>query len=69
MKVPCASIHGDKEQPARERALGQLKSQRRFVLVATDVAQRGLDISDLPVVINFDFPEQLEDFLSRLREA
>merc|ERR1740123_2564689 len=62
----CASIHGDKEQPARERALGQLKSQRRFVLVATDVAQRGLDIPNLPAVINFDFPTDLEDYVHRI---
>jgi ATP-dependent RNA helicase DDX5/DBP2 len=51
------AIHGDKEQPARERCLGELKRQHKCILVATDVAQRGLDISNLLVVVNFDMLE------------
>lgn len=62
----CAAIHKNKEQPARERALSNLKNKRRFILVATDVAQRGLDIPHLPAVINFDFPENLEDYVHRI---
>ena len=60
------AIHGDKEQPARERCLGELKRQHKCLLVATDVAQRGLDIPNLPAVINFDMPEQLEDYVHRI---
>ena len=60
------AIHGDKEQPARERCLGELKRQHKCILVATDVAQRGLDIPNLPAVINFDMPEQLEDYVHRI---
>merc|ERR1719272_2684366 len=60
------AIHGDKEQYQREQALSHLKSRPRFVLVATDVASRGLDIPKLPAVINFDFPDQLEDYVHRI---
>merc|ERR1719359_1382211 len=60
------SIHGDKEQPQRERALGQLKQRSRAILCATDVAQRGLDIPNLPAVINFDMPEDCEDYVHRI---
>ena len=60
------AIHGDKEQPARERCLGELKRNQRCILVATDVAQRGLDIPNLPAVVNFDMPEQLEDYVHRI---
>jgi len=62
----CAAIHGDKEQPAREKALWNLKTKPRFILVATDVAQRGLDVPNLPAVINFDFPDCLEDYIHRI---
>jgi len=60
------AIHGDKEQSQRETALSHLKSKPRFVLVATDVASRGLDIPKLPAVINFDFPDLLEDYVHRI---
>lgn len=62
----CAAIHKNKEQPAREKALWNLKNKPRFLLIATDVAQRGLDIPHLPAVINFDFPENLEDYTHRI---
>jgi ATP-dependent RNA helicase DDX5/DBP2 len=60
------AIHGDKEQHAREKALANLKQMNKFVLCATDVAARGLDIPLLPAVINFDMPEQLEDYVHRI---
>jgi ATP-dependent RNA helicase DDX5/DBP2 len=60
------AIHGDKEQPARERCLSELRRNNKCILVATDVAQRGLDVPNLPAVVNFDMPEQLEDYVHRI---
>eukprot|EP01064_Diplonema_japonicum_P003213 TRINITY_DN120_c1_g2_i1.p1 TRINITY_DN120_c1_g2~~TRINITY_DN120_c1_g2_i1.p1 ORF type:complete len:589 (+),score=170.96 TRINITY_DN120_c1_g2_i1:69-1835(+) len=60
------SIHGDKTQRDRERVLNEFRTKRNVVLVATDVAARGLDIRDLNVVINFDFPGTLEDYVHRV---
>eukprot|EP01059_Diplonema_ambulator_P007329 TRINITY_DN167_c0_g2_i1.p1 TRINITY_DN167_c0_g2~~TRINITY_DN167_c0_g2_i1.p1 ORF type:complete len:583 (+),score=219.79 TRINITY_DN167_c0_g2_i1:140-1888(+) len=60
------SIHGDKTQRDREKALADFRGRKNVVLVATDVAARGLDIRDLNVVINFDFPATLEDYVHRV---
>ena len=60
------SIHGDKPQPARLRALERFKAGEVQVLVATDVAARGLDIDDLPIVVNFDLPIVAEDYIHRI---
>jgi ATP-dependent RNA helicase RhlE len=59
------SIHGDKPQPARLRALERFKAGEVQILVATDVAARGLDIDDLPQVVNFDLPIVAEDYVHR----
>ena len=59
------SIHGDKTQPNRLRALARFKAAEVQVLVATDVAARGLDIDDLPLVVNFDLPSVAEDYIHR----
>ncbi|MEO7496633.1 MAG: DEAD/DEAH box helicase [Massilia sp.] len=59
------AIHGDKPQPARLRALERFKSGEVKLLVATDVAARGLDIDDLPLVVNFDLPIVAEDYIHR----
>ncbi|NHZ87558.1 DEAD/DEAH box helicase [Massilia sp. CCM 8733] len=59
------SIHGDKPQPARLRALDRFKAGEATILVATDVAARGLDIDDLPQVVNFDLPIVAEDYIHR----
>ncbi|KAK3271727.1 hypothetical protein CYMTET_19944 [Cymbomonas tetramitiformis] len=59
-------IHGDKEQRERDYILGQFRSGRCQVLVATDVAARGLDISDVNLVVNFDFPGAIEDYVHRI---
>ena len=61
-----AVIHGDKEQRERDYIINQFKSGRVPVLVATDVAARGLDIKDVNLVINFDFPNQIEDYVHRI---
>ncbi len=60
------SIHGDKNQSARQRALKTFKDDKTQVLVATDVAARGLDISGVSHVINFDLPATYEDYVHRI---
>merc|ERR1712227_1186060 len=60
------SIHGDKTQWEREKALGEFKAGRINVLVATDVAARGLDIPDVEYVINYSFPKNIEDYVHRI---
>ena len=64
-RIGADSIHGDKPQPARLRALERFKAGEVKILVATDVAARGLDIDDLPVVVNFDLPIVAEDYVHR----
>lgn len=64
--VSADSIHGDKPQPARLRALERFKRADVQILVATDVAARGLDIDDLPQVVNFDLPIVAEDYVHRI---
>ena len=64
-RISADSIHGDKPQPARLRALERFKAGEVKVLVATDVAARGLDIDDLPVVVNVDLPIVAEDYVHR----
>ena len=61
-----AAIHGNKSQNARTRALSDFKSGRITVLVATDIAARGIDIDQLPIVINFDLPSVAEDYVHRI---
>lgn len=62
----AAAIHGDKSQNEREKVLSQFRSGRAPILVATDVAARGLDIKDIRVVINYDFPTGVEDYVHRI---
>ncbi|MET3133260.1 ATP-dependent RNA helicase RhlE [Oxalobacteraceae bacterium GrIS 1.11] len=64
--IRADSIHGDKTQPNRLRALERFKAAEVQVLVATDVAARGLDIDDLPQVVNFDLPTVAEDYIHRI---
>ncbi|MCA1856341.1 DEAD/DEAH box helicase [Massilia oculi] len=64
-RIAADAIHGDKPQPARLRALERFKAGEVKVLVATDVAARGLDIDDLPVVVNIDLPIVAEDYVHR----
>ena len=64
--IHAAAIHGNKSQNARTQALRDFKSGRVHVLVATDIAARGLDIEQLPVVINFDLPMVAEDYIHRI---
>ena len=64
--VEAISIHGDRSQPERERALTAFKSGEVRVLVATDVAARGLDIDALPIVVNFELPHTANDYVHRI---
>lgn len=64
--IRADAIHGDKPQPARLRALERFKAADVQVLAATDVAARGLDIDDLPHVVNFDLPTVAEDYIHRI---
>jgi ATP-dependent RNA helicase RhlE len=63
---PVEAIHGNKSQSARMRSLQDFKSGRTRVLVATDIASRGLDIEQLPMVINFDLPALPQDYIHRI---
>ena len=60
------AIHGDKSQGARERAMNDCRSGACRVLIATDIAARGIDISELPLVINYDLPEVPETYVHRI---
>jgi ATP-dependent RNA helicase RhlE len=64
--VSAAAIHGNKSQGARTKALADFKDGTIRVLVATDIAARGLDIDQLPQVINFDLPHVAEDYVHRI---
>jgi len=64
--LTAAAIHGNKSQGARTRALADFKANRVRVLVATDIAARGLDIDQLPHVVNFELPNVAEDYVHRI---
>ena len=65
-KIAAASLHGDKSQSERLQTLADFKAESVRILVATDVAARGLDISELPFVINYELPLQAEDYVHRI---
>uniref|UniRef100_A0A0G4H2C7 Helicase C-terminal domain-containing protein n=1 Tax=Chromera velia CCMP2878 TaxID=1169474 RepID=A0A0G4H2C7_9ALVE len=64
--IPSIAIHGDKEQRERDRILNDFKTGRCNVLIATDVASRGLDIKNIEFVVNFDCPKTIEDYIHRI---
>jgi ATP-dependent RNA helicase RhlE len=64
--LATSAIHGDKTQAARLEALSQFKEGKLQVLVATDVAARGLDIDDMPLVVNYELPHVPEDYIHRI---
>ncbi|XP_034483746.1 ATP-dependent RNA helicase p62-like [Drosophila innubila] len=64
--VGVGSIHGDKSQMDRDHVLNDFRSGRANILVATDVAARGLDVDGIKYVINFDFPQSSEDYIHRI---
>jgi len=64
--IECAAIHGNKSQNARTKALADFKEYKVQVLVATDIAARGLDITELPQVVNYELPHVPEDYVHRI---
>ncbi|XP_034948392.1 DEAD-box ATP-dependent RNA helicase 20-like isoform X2 [Chelonus insularis] len=60
------AIHGDKSQPERDYVLNEFRSGKTSILVATDVAARGLDVEDVKYVVNFDYPNSSEDYIHRI---
>jgi len=65
-RFSAAAIHGDKEQWQREQSLQAFKNGKILILVATDVASRGIDVKDLALVLNYDFPQNCEDYIHRV---
>lgn len=65
-KIPAAAIHGNKSQTARQNALADFKDQKLRVLVATDIAARGIDIDELQYVINYEIPNISETYVHRI---
>ena len=63
---PAMCIHGDKQQKERDWVLGEFKHGQTTILVATDVAARGLDVDDVKFVINYDYPNNSEDYIHRI---
>ena len=66
LKIPTEAIHGNKSQPARLKALDKFRSGRVRVLVATDIASRGLDVDGITHVINYDLPKETENYVHRI---
>lgn len=64
--IGSQAIHGNKSQAARQSALGNFKSGKTRVMVATDIAARGIDINELPIVINYDLPDVPETYVHRI---
>lgn len=64
--ITCRALHGDKSQDERDFVLAEFRSGRIPIMIATDVASRGIDVKDIKVVINFDFPSNLEDYVHRV---
>ncbi|MAS32900.1 MAG: DEAD/DEAH box helicase [Anaerolineaceae bacterium] len=65
-RIQAEAIHGNKSQTARERALSNFKSGKTRVLVATDIAARGIDVEDVTHVINYDLPNEPESYVHRI---
>ncbi|KTC74876.1 ATP-dependent RNA helicase RhlE [Legionella birminghamensis] len=65
-QIYAAAIHGNKSQSQRTKALADFKSGKLHILVATDIAARGIDIDQLPCVVNFDLPQVAEDYVHRI---
>ena len=64
--VDVVAVHGDKEQEERNAAIGSFRLKQKDVLVATDVASKGLDFPGVQHVINYDMPENIEDYVHRI---
>ena len=65
-QFPATSIHGDRTQSEREQALKSFRAGHEKVLVATDVCARGIDIPDVAMVVNYDMPNSIDDYVHRI---
>src|SRR5690606_33680300 len=65
-RASALCLHGDLEQRDRDRVMAQFRNQSARLLVATDVAARGLDVADLDLVVNYDLPTRLDDYVHRI---
>lgn len=65
-KISCEAIHGNKSQNARQAVLSNFKSGKTRIIVATDIAARGIDVQDLGVVVNYDLPDVAETYVHRI---
>ena len=65
-RFPVGAMHGDKSQQERDSCLKDFRSGRTPIMIATDVAARGLDVKDVRIVINFDMPNNIEDYVHRI---
>ena len=65
---PALAIHGDKEQKERDWVLNEFKTGKSPLMIATDVASRGLDVKEIRYVINYDMPKEIEDYVHRIGE-
>lgn len=63
---PALSIHGDKQQNERDWVLNEFKTGKSPIMVATDVASRGIDVKDITHVFNYDYPNNSEDYVHRI---
>ncbi|GFO18610.1 Dead (asp-glu-ala-asp) box helicase 5 [Plakobranchus ocellatus] len=66
LRFRALSIHGDKSQLVRDKTLNSFRNDETEILVATDVASRGLDVNDIKLVINYDYPNGAEDYIHRI---
>ena len=64
--IACQCMHGDRDQSDREQALADIKSGEVRIIIATDVASRGLDIDDITYILNYDFPSNVEEYVHRV---
>ncbi|MEK7529343.1 MAG: DEAD/DEAH box helicase [Patescibacteria group bacterium] len=63
---PCEELHSNRSLAQRKKALGEFKRGRAHIMVATDVAARGIDVKEIALVVNYDLPDQLEDYVHRI---
>jgi len=66
MEIQSMTLHGDKEQKERSLALGAFKSGKTKVLIATDISARGIDIPNVDYVVNYDLPDEIENYVHRI---
>ncbi|ETO28164.1 hypothetical protein RFI_08970 [Reticulomyxa filosa] len=64
--INAKAIHGDKSQAARDKIMNEFRHNKTRILIATDVVARGIDVQDIDVVLVYDFPNNVEDYVHRI---